>query len=63
MLISRQNEQPYTLTGQEYKSKNYGKNIRTNLCRIRNRIRIRNQLKSRIRIRKKNSFQIHNPMP
>jgi hypothetical protein len=52
-LLTRHTEQPYTLTRQEYKSKNYVKNIKTNLCRIRNRIRIRNKLKSRIRIQKK----------
>jgi hypothetical protein len=34
------------------------KNIRKNSCLIRNRIRIRNQLKRRIRIRKK-PFRIH----
>ncbi len=47
-LISRYNEQPNTLlTRQEYKGKIYVKNIRKNSCRIRN------QLKSRIWIRKK----------
>jgi hypothetical protein len=45
-LISRNNEQPNTLTRQEYKSKIYVKNIRKNLCRIRK------QLKSRILIQK-----------
>jgi hypothetical protein len=52
MLISRHNMQSNILTGQEYKAKIYVKNIRKNSCRIRN------QLKSRIRIRKK-SFRIH----
>ncbi len=46
----------HLLPRQEYKGKIYVKNIRTNLCRIRNKIlnwsRIRNQLKSRMRIRK-----------
>jgi hypothetical protein len=45
----------YTLTRQEYKDNINVKNIREKLCRIRNRIRIRNQLKSRIRIRKNHS--------
>ncbi len=58
-LISRHNEQPNTPARQEYKGKIYVKNIRQKSCRIRNRIRIRNQLKSRIRIRKK-SFRINN---
>ncbi len=58
-LISRHNEQPNTLTRQEYKGKIYVKKIRTNLCRIQDRIQIRNQLKSMIRIRKK-LFRIHN---
>ena len=44
--------QPYTLTRREYKDKIYVKNITKKSCRIRN------QLKSMIRIRKK-SFQIH----
>jgi hypothetical protein len=35
--------------------------LEKNSCRIKNRIRIRNQLKSRIRIRiRKKSFRIHN---
>ncbi len=40
-----------TLSMQEYKGKIYVKNIRKNSCRIRNRIRIRNQRKTRIRIK------------
>ncbi len=44
-----------TVTRQECKGKIYVKNIRKNLCRIRQRIRIRNQLKSRIWIREKHS--------
>jgi hypothetical protein len=44
--------QPNTLTRLECKGKIYDKNIRRNSCRIRTRIRIRNHLKSRIRIRK-----------
>ncbi len=47
--------QPNTLTRREYKDKIYVKNIKKNSCRIRNRIRFRNQLKSRIRIRKNHS--------
>jgi hypothetical protein len=42
--------QPNKLGRWEYKGKNYVKNIRKNSCRIWNRIRIRHQLKSRIRI-------------
>jgi hypothetical protein len=53
--------QPNTLTGREYKGKIYVKNIRTNSCKIRNWIPIRNQLKSRIGIWiRKKSFRIHN---
>jgi hypothetical protein len=51
-LISHHNMQPNTLTRREYKDKIYVKNITKKSCRIRN------QLKSMIRIRKK-SFQIH----
>ncbi len=47
-LISRHNEQPNTLTRQ-IQGKIYVKNIRKNLCRIRN------QLRSRIWIRKNHS--------
>jgi hypothetical protein len=39
--------EPNTLTRREYKGKIYVENIRKNSCRILNRIRIRNQLKSR----------------
>jgi hypothetical protein len=54
-LISRHNDQPNTLTRQEHKGKIYVKNIRKNSCRIRN------QLKSTIRILiRKISFRIHN---
>jgi hypothetical protein len=49
--------QPNSLTRREYNGKFYVKNFRKNSCRIRNRIK--NQLKSMIRIRKK-SFRIHN---
>jgi hypothetical protein len=57
-LISRHNMQP---NKREYEGRIYVENtcIRINACRIQNRIRIRNQLKSRIRIRQK-SFRIHN---
>jgi hypothetical protein len=51
------NMQPNTFTGQEYNGKIYVKNFRKNLCRIRNK------LKSRIRIRiciRKKSFGINN---
>ncbi len=43
-------------TRREYKGKIYVKNIRKKSCRIRNRIRIWNQLKSRIRVRKNHSW-------
>ncbi len=57
-LISRHNMQP---NKREYEGRIYVEKtcIRKNACRIQNRIRIWNQLRSRIRIRKK-SFRIHN---
>jgi hypothetical protein len=54
-LISRHNEQPNTFKRQEYKGKIYIQHIRKNVFRIRNKIRIRNQLKCRILIRKNHS--------
>jgi len=49
------------LTKTVVKRWNFVKNNRKNLCRIPNRIRIRNQLKSKVRIRiRKKSFRIHN---
>jgi hypothetical protein len=56
LLVSRNNKQPSTYTRREYEGKTYVKNIRKNSCRIQN------QLKSRIRIRKK-SFRINNTVP
>ncbi len=53
-LISRHNTKTNTLTRQEYKGKIYVKNIRKNSCKIRN------QLKSRIRIQQKKTFRIQN---
>jgi hypothetical protein len=63
--ISCHNIQRNRLARREYRGKIYVKNIRKNSCMILNRIRIRirNQLESRIRIRiwiRKKSFLIHN---
>jgi hypothetical protein len=50
-----------TLARREYKGKFISRILVKNPCRIRHKIRIRDQLKSRIRIRiRKKSFQIHN---
>ncbi len=56
--------QSNTLKRREYKSKIYVNKIRKNSCRIRFRIWIRNQLKSRIRILiRKKSLRMHNTAP
>ncbi len=58
-FLSRHNMQPNTLTRREYRDKIIIKTVRKKSCRILKRIR--NQLKSRIRMRiRKKSFQIHN---